>query len=204
MFGRLCRGNDSRDRKFIPFLRSRRRDAGFTHSFTTFGFHARTGGHAREEEKRNVNDNMSAADCVGRKSAVEEEDAAELRLGSDFKDANCLTAAEVKLVCQSKIDDDAEQGEEAPTTKTRVFEKTMAYVRRFSGRTSSTAAAHIRDLSQQSGLHDFEAAVVSNLAPVDWDEAKTLVPSLESEERGLTEEGVTAMLDEMANVRKFE
>jgi hypothetical protein len=30
------------------------------------------------------------------------------------------------------------------------------------------------------------------------------VPSLESEERGLTEEGVTAMLDEMANVRKFE
>ena len=147
---------------------------------------------------------MSAADCVGRKSAVEEEDAAELRLGSDFKDANCLTAAEVKLVCQSKIDDDAEQGEEAPTTKTRVFEKTMAYVRRFSGRTSSTAAAHIRDLLQQSGLHDFEAAVVSNLAPVDWDEAKTLVPSLESEERGLTEEGVPAMLDEMANVRKFE
>lgn len=200
MFGRLCRGNDSRDRKFIPLLRSRR------------GFHAlvydvrvpRADGHAREEEKRNVNDNMSAADCVGRKSAVEEEDAAELRLGSDFKDANCLTAAEVKLVCQSKIDDDAEQGEEAPTTKTRVFEKTMAYVRRFSGRTSSTAAAHIRDLLQQSGLHDFEAAVVSNLAPVDWDEAKTLVPSLESEERGLTEEGVTAMLDEMANVRKFE
>ena len=167
----------------------------------------RADGHAREEEKRNVHDNdsdMSAADCVGRKSAVEEEDAAELRLGSDFKDANCLTAAEVKLVCQSKIDDDAEQGEEAPTTKTRVFEKTMAYVRRFSGRTSSTAAAHIRDLLQQSGLHDFEAAVVSNLAPVDWDEAKTLVPSLESEERGLTEEGVTAMLDEMANVRKFE
>lgn len=201
MFGRLCRGNDSRDRKFIPFLRSRR---GFHFvRLTRSGSHS-SFTHAREEEKRNVNDNMSAADCVGRKSAVEEEDAAELRLGSDFKDANCLTAAEVKLVCQSKIDDDAEQGEEAPTTKTRVFEKTMAYVRRFSGRTSSTAAAHIRDLLQQSGLHDFEAAVVSNLAPVDWDEAKTLVPSLESEERGLTEEGVTAMLDEMANVRKFE
>jgi DNA-directed RNA polymerase II subunit RPB4 len=167
-------------------------------------------GFARRERRRrggvDTDDtvDMSAADCVGRKSAVEDEDAAELRLGSDFKDANCLTAAEVKLVCQSKIDDDAEQGEEAPTTKTRVFEKTMAYVRRFSGRTSSTAAAHIRDLLQQSGLHDFEAAVVSNLAPVDWDEAKTLVPSLESEERGLTEEGVTAMLDEMANVRKFE
>ena len=191
------------ENSFQSFLRSRR---GF-HSLVYDVRVPRADGHAREEEKRNVNDNdsdMSAADCVGRKSAVEEEDAAELRLGSDFKDANCLTAAEVKLVCQSKIDDDAEQGEEAPTTKTRVFEKTMAYVRRFSGRTSSTAAAHIRDLLQQSGLHDFEAAVVSNLAPVDWDEAKTLVPSLESEERGLTEEGVTAMLDEMANVRKFE
>ena len=182
-------------------LRSRR---GF-HSCNplTFGFPLVRARRERERRRRNL-DVMSAADCVGRKSAVEEEDAAELRLGSDFKDANCLTAAEVKLVCQSKIDDDAEQGEEAPTTKTRVFEKTMAYVRRFSGRTSSTAAAHIRDLLQQSGLHDFEAAVVSNLAPVDWDEAKTLVPSLESEERGLTEEGVTAMLDEMANVRKFE
>jgi DNA-directed RNA polymerase II subunit RPB4 len=153
---------------------------------------------------RVTRENMSAIECVGRKSAVEEEDAGELRLGFDFKDANCLTAAEVKLVCQSKIDDDAEQGEEAPTTRTRVFEKTLAYVKRFSGRTSSTAAAHIRDLLQTSGLHDFEAAVISNLAPVDWDEAKTLVPSLESEERGLTEEGITAMLEEMANVRKFE
>ena len=53
-------------------------------------------------------------------------------------------------------------------------------------------------------MHDFEGAVISNLTPQDWDEAKTLIPSLEQEDRGLTEEKIQTMLDEMANVRKFE
>jgi len=115
-----------------------------------------------------------------------------------------LSLAEVKIVCESKVADDAEQAEETSTTRTRVFEKTLAYAKRFSGNTSSTAAAAIRELHNNSGLHDFEGAAISNLKPQDWDEAKTLVPSLEQEDRGLTEEGIQAMLDEMSNVRKFE
>jgi len=149
-------------------------------------------------------DSMSAALCIGRKSAEDVEDAGELRLGPDFDDANCLSLAEVKIVCESKVADDAEQAEETSTTRTRVFEKTLAYAKRFSGNTSSTAAAAIRELHNNSGLHDFEGAAISNLKPQDWDEAKTLVPSLEQEDRGLTEEGIQAMLDEMSNVRKFE
>ena len=46
--------------------------------------------------------------------------------------------------------------------------------------------------------------MISNLTPQDWDEAKTLIPSLEQEDRELTEEKIQTMLDEMANVRKFE
>ena len=147
---------------------------------------------------------MSAAACVGRKSAVEDEDASELRLGADFDDANCLSLSEVKIVLESKLGDDAEQAEETSTTRTRVFEKTLAYAQRFSGNTSGTAAAAIRELHANLGLHDFEGAAISNLSPQDWDEAKTLVPSLESYDRGLTEEMIQQMLDEMSNVRKFE
>jgi len=147
---------------------------------------------------------MSAASCVGRKSAVEEEDASELRLGADFADAHCLSMAEVKIVQTSKLEDDAERGEETSTTRTRVFEKTKAYCERFTGSTSAAAAQTIRNLLQDAGLHDFEGAVISNLKPVDFDEAKTLVPSLDVEDREFTEESIQAMLDEMANVRKFE
>jgi len=147
---------------------------------------------------------MSAASCVGRKSAAEDEDASELRLGNDFSEAHCLSLAEVKIVLNSKLEDDAENGEETSSTKTRVFEKTKSYAERFTGSTSAAAARTIRQLLMDAGLHDFENAVISNLKPVDWDEAKTLVPSLEGEDRELTEETIQAMLDEMANVRKFE
>ena len=58
-------------------------------------------------------------------------------------------------------------------------------------------------LTKQNGLHTFEAAIVSNLRPVDYDEAQTLVPSLEAEGRA-SEEQIQRMLDEMANVRRFE
>ena len=147
---------------------------------------------------------MSAAACVGRKSAVDEEDASELRLGPDFNEANCLSLAEVKIVIESKRDDDREKAEETSTTRTRVFEKTLAYVQRFSGNITDVATSAIRNLHVDAGLHDFEGAVISNLTPQDWDEAKTLIPSLEQEDRELTEEKIQTMLDEMANVRKFE
>ena len=85
-----------------------------------------------------------------------------------------------------------------------MFEKTLAYVQRFSGNITDVATSAIRNLHVDAGLHDFEGAVISNLTPQDWDEAKTLIPSLEQEDRELTEEKIQTMLDEMANVRKFE
>ena len=60
---------------------------------------------------------MSGLACT--KKNVEEEDAAELRLGPDFSDAHCLSMAEVKLICDSKLEDDKDKGEQTNTTQTR-------------------------------------------------------------------------------------
>ena len=143
-----------------------------------------------------------------KKSEVEEEDASSLKLGFDFEKAQCLSMSEVKLVCESKLDDDQDKGEETSTTQTRVFEKTLAYVRRFHGDTNAAATSAIRALLQQRQLHDFEVATVSNLKPMEWDEAKALVPSLEMKDANTDRprfepELIAAMLEEMADVRKF-
>ena len=146
---------------------------------------------------------MSGLACL-KKSQTEDEDAQELKLGPDFSDAQCLSISEVRLVMEAMIYDYNNRNEDASSTNTQVFEKTLKYVQRFGGNVSQEAVQLIRDmLTKQNGLHTFEAAVVSNLRPVDYDEAKTLVPSLEAEGRA-SEEQIQRMLDEMANVRRFE
>lgn len=60
---------------------------------------------------------MSGLACT--KKVTEEEDATELRLGPDFNEAQCLSMAEVRLIQQSKIEDDHETGVETSTTQTR-------------------------------------------------------------------------------------
>lgn len=60
---------------------------------------------------------MSGLACT--KKVTEDEDATELRLGPDFNEAQCLSMAEVRLIQQSKIDDDQETGLETSTTQTR-------------------------------------------------------------------------------------
>ena len=146
---------------------------------------------------------MSGLACL-KKSQTEDEDAQELKLGPDFSDAQCLSISEVRLVMEAMIYDYNNRNEDASSTNTQVFEKTLKYVQRFGGNVSQEAVQLIRDmLTKQNGLHTFEAAVVSNLRPVDYDEAKTSVPSLEAEGRA-SEEQIQRMLDEMANVRRFE
>mmetsp|Transcript_31916 Transcript_31916/g.78962 ORF Transcript_31916/g.78962 Transcript_31916/m.78962 type:complete len:149 (+) Transcript_31916:223-669(+) len=148
---------------------------------------------------------MSGLACTRKKE--EEEDATQLKLGPDFNDKSCLSMAEVRLICQSKVDDDEETGTETNTTQTRTFEKTLAYVRRFGGDTNAQAAGTLRELCQARGLQDFETAAITNLAPQNFEEAKTLVPSMEAEHEGAARFGdadIQALLDEMSNVRKFE
>jgi hypothetical protein len=60
---------------------------------------------------------MSGLACT--RKVTEDEDATELRLGPDFNEAACLSMAEVRLIQQSKIDDDTEAGVDTSTTQTR-------------------------------------------------------------------------------------
>lgn len=60
---------------------------------------------------------MSGLACTKKETVV--EDASELNLGKEFEDAACLSLAEVRLIQQSKMDDDRENGDETNTTQTR-------------------------------------------------------------------------------------
>ena len=53
-------------------------------------------------------------------------------------------------------------------------------MKRFGGLTNEGATQTIRELCTQAGLADFETAAVTNLQPQNFEEAKTLVPSIEA------------------------
>ena len=82
---------------------------------------------------------------------------ARLKLGPDFSEAQCLSVSEVRLVMEAMIYDYNNRNEDASSTNTQVFEKTLKYVQRFGGNVSQEAVQLIRDmLTKQNGLHTFE------------------------------------------------
>ena len=149
---------------------------------------------------------MSGMACTNQ--SKEEEDATELKLGEDFSSAAALSMNEVMLVCQSKVEDDAEAGGETSTATTGVFEKALAYCKRYANCSNQQQAAAMRDLCESAGLADFETAALANIMPQNADEARTLVPSLaargEDGNERFSEEQIEALLNEMNNVRAFE
>ena len=105
---------------------------------------------------------MSGMACTNQ--VKEEEDATELKFGPDFDVAQALSMNEVMLIQESKVGDDRETyGEETSTTQTRVFEKTMAYAKRFANCTTQQQAHNMREACVNAGLHDFEVAMFVNI-----------------------------------------
>ena len=150
---------------------------------------------------------MSGLACT--KKVVEDEDAQELRLGEDFTDAHCLSMDEVNLICAAKLGDDLDKiGEPTSTTQTKVFEMTNAYVRRFAKEAASRQTEAFRNLYAQAGLTDFEGAIMVNLNFGDYEEAIAHLPSLARKgDDGIlihSEEKVSKLIDDMADVRRFE
>ena len=107
---------------------------------------------------------MSAAACVGRKSAVDEEDASELRLGPDFNEANRPSLAEVKIRSSGTttgkgggdVDDAHESVREDAGVRAEIQWE-------HHGRCDERH----QKFTRRRGLHDFEGAVISNLTPQD-------------------------------------
>ena len=84
------------------------------------------------------------------KVGVDEEDASELRLGPDFNEANCLSLAEVKIVIRSSGTTTGKRRRRR-RRRTRVFEKTLAYVQRFSGNITDVATSAIEIYTSTRG-----------------------------------------------------
>ncbi|KAH7101808.1 HRDC-like protein [Auriculariales sp. MPI-PUGE-AT-0066] len=128
---------------------------------------------------------------LGRRTHNEEEDAAVLKLGSEFNTAGCLLISEVQILLEHKKDN-------APDTA--VYNKTLDYVRTFSKFSTQENAQQVRMTLQQAGLTQFETAQIANLVPVDVDEAKSVIPSLSK----LEDDRLQELLDQVQSLRRFQ
>ena len=147
--------------------------------------------------------------------AVEEDDVTALKfgdLGQGEKFLGCLSMDEVRIIQESKINDDENDGVETTTTQTRTFQKTLEFTRRFSTVKTPGQTSMLRDLlmgEHAVQMHEYECAAFSNLQPQDAHEAKTLIPSLgakaaESGADRFSEPELASMVDQSANIRKFD
>ena len=60
-----------------------------------------------------------------------------------------------------------------------------------------------RDLEKHDGLHQFEVAQLGNLCPADWQEARTLIPSLALPGRNIDVEKGVELLDQLNGQRQY-
>uniref|UniRef100_A0AC34GYH1 RNA polymerase Rpb4/RPC9 core domain-containing protein n=1 Tax=Panagrolaimus sp. ES5 TaxID=591445 RepID=A0AC34GYH1_9BILA len=135
------------------------------------------------------------------KDAVE-EDAAELKFPPEFDKDGCdaLLISEVFLL----LDHRRKQGEQKEEIEdiSEVFVKTIDYCRRLSRFKTRDTIRSVRAIfSACSVLHKFEVAQLVNLCPENAEEAKALVPSLESK---IDDEELEGLLREMHTKKSFQ
>ncbi|KZV74515.1 hypothetical protein PENSPDRAFT_194909 [Peniophora sp. CONT] len=130
---------------------------------------------------------------VRHRQLVEEEDAGQLKLGSEFNEAGCLLISEVRYLLENR-------DKAAPDTA--IFNKTLEYVKTFAKFNTTDSAAAVREtLRREEELTQFETAQIANLCPVDADEAKSVVPSLNNK---IDDDRLQNLLDEIQTLRKFQ
>ena len=98
--------------------------------------------------------------------AVEEDDVTALKfgdLGQGEKFLGCLSMDEVRIIQESKINDDENDGVETTTTQTRTFQKTLEFTRRFSTVKTPEQTSMLRDLlmgEHAVQMHEYECAEI--------------------------------------------
>jgi len=135
---------------------------------------------------------------------MEEEDAADLKLGDDFAKAKCLMNAEVQQVLQRKYEQLQQLADADPAAHvSQVFEKSLQYVKRVSRYQNPDAVRQVREVLARNNVHEFELCVIGNLCPETLEEAKALVPSLTKRGR-MDDDTIEEMLTHLAKIKKFE
>ncbi|KAI3868525.1 hypothetical protein MKW98_001169 [Papaver atlanticum] len=137
-------------------------------------------------------------------SEQEEENAAELKIGEEFLKAKCLMNCEVALILDRKFDQLQAMSSDPMSQVSQVFEKSQQYVKRFSRYKNADAVRQVREILSRYQLAEFELCVLGNLCPETADEAKAMVPSITTKERGCTDENIEKMLNDLSLIKKFE
>ncbi|KAJ3351301.1 DNA-directed RNA polymerase II subunit rpb4 [Entophlyctis luteolus] len=147
---------------------------------------------------------------------ADDEDAAQLKFGKEFQDAQALLIAEVKVLLdandekrRTEGDDDASASASIASSEfvsDSIKRKTVEYCEKFSRFTDKQTIKEIRQLFPSDKFHQFEAAQLANLGCETVDEAKTLIPrqDLAKREDELDDNQLQDILDQMSNLRKFQ
>ncbi|CAD5113384.1 DgyrCDS2557 [Dimorphilus gyrociliatus] len=124
---------------------------------------------------------------TNQQSDQQEEDASDLTFPKEFDNAETLLTSEVLMLLEHRKQQN--EANDDDTELSEVFMKTLSYCQRFS------------KMLMSKKLHRFELAALANLCPETADEAKSLIPSLESR---FEDDDIQAILDEIKTHRSFQ
>lgn len=130
---------------------------------------------------------------AARLNAVEEEDAALLKFPKEFENGDTLFIGEVLQILQIR----EEQAKKSDLSQklNDVFVKTLEHCRQFNKLSDNREKiSAVRRMLQTKKLHKFELAQLANLCPDTAEEARTFIPSLES---NFQDEELTEILNAM-------
>ncbi|KAJ2719283.1 RNA polymerase B [Coemansia sp. Benny D115] len=131
-----------------------------------------------------------------RPQAEEKLDAATLDLGADFQDAECLLISEVKVLLEAQYDNKKEE-----KNLKEVYTKTLDYVQRFSRYTNRDTIKEVRALLKPTDLEPFECAQLGNLCCNEYEEAKSLIPSIGNK---ISDDDLDSLLKQMDSLKKYQ
>ena len=117
------------------------------------------------------------------------QDANLLEFGQEFQDTRTLLISEVKVLLSLQMD---------KRQATEQMKSTLDYCSRFSKFTNKQQAKQVRLLL--GDLHDFEMAQLANLCCQTSEEAKSLIPSLESRQ----DEELQAKLNQLQQLIRYQ
>ncbi|MCL7049429.1 hypothetical protein MKW94_009679 [Papaver nudicaule] len=126
-------------------------------------------------------------------SEEEEQNAVELKTGEE-----CLMNCEVALILDRNMIIFKQ------CLVIQVFEKSQQYIKRISRYKNADAVRQVREILSKYQLVEFELWVLGNLCPETANEAKSIVPSITTKERGCTDENIEKMLGDLSLIKKIE
>ncbi|GAB5370488.1 hypothetical protein AAMO2058_001497500 [Amorphochlora amoebiformis] len=126
-----------------------------------------------------------------------EEDAAQLQLGEDFKDARCLWNAEVAIILEATV---KKAGNKLKSLA--MIEETLNYVNKFKNFKTKPAVTEARKFATEEMkkdiIEEFEMAVINNCGIFTAEEAMELIPTLNDKFSNRQHE-LQDFLDELAS-----